>query len=493
MNFASPLPAAHQSTSRQIAVTLAAGDGIGPEITAAVLRVLEHAGANISFELIEVGEAVYRRGVTSGIPAEAWESLRRTRLFLKGPITTPQGGGYKSLNVTMRKTLGLFANVRPCVALHPFVESAHPGMDVTIIRENEEDTYAGIEHRQTPEVTQCLKLISRPGCERIVRYAFEFARRYGRKRVTCFTKDNIMKLTDGLFHRVFDEIGAHYPDIDRDHLIIDIGAALLADRPERFDVVVAPNLYGDIISDIAAQVAGSIGMAGSANIGTQCAMFEAVHGSAPDIAGRDMANPSGLLQAAVMLLVHVGQVEAAARIQNAWLRTLEDGIHTGDIASDATTRKVGTREFADAIVERLGKCPRHLRAAHYAAMPAFEIQTSALPRPAKALVGVDVFLDWDQQGRDPLQLASLLQPLAGGLALKMITNRGVKVWPDGLPETFCTDHWRCRFVPAGAGSIDHEAILALLGRLAAAGVDFIKTENLYTFDGQPGYSLGQGE
>jgi isocitrate dehydrogenase len=366
-------------------------------------------------------------------------------------------------------------------------------MDVTIIRENEEDTYAGIEHRQTPEVTQCLKLISRPGCERIVRYAFEFARRYGRKRVTCFTKDNIMKLTDGLFHRVFDEIGAQYPDIDRDHLIIDIGAALLADRPERFDVIIAPNLYGDIISDIAAQVAGSIGMAGSANIGTQCAMFEAVHGSAPDIAGRDLANPSGLLQAAVMLLVHVGQVEAATRIQNAWLRTLEDGIHTSDIACDATTRKVGTREFADAIVERLGKCPRHLRAAHYAAIPALEVETSAMPRPVKALVGVDVFLDWDQQDRDPQRLASLLRPLADGLALKMITNRGVKVWPEGLPETFCTDHWRCRFVPAGGTSLDHRAILRLLDRLATAGFDFIKLENLYTFDGQPGYSLGQGE
>jgi len=220
--------------SRQLtrtAVAVAEGDGIGPEILAATMAVLDAAGARIDWQPIEVGEKVYKSGISAGIAPEAWEVLRRTELLLKAPITTPQGGGYKSLNVTIRKSLGLYANVRPCVTYHPFVDTRHPGMDVVIVRENEEDLYAGIEHRQTDEVYQCLKLISRPGCERIVRYAFEYARANGRRKVTCFTKDNIMKMTDGLFHKVFDEIGAQYPELEKEHRIVDIGAALLADDP----------------------------------------------------------------------------------------------------------------------------------------------------------------------------------------------------------------------------------------------------------------------
>src|SRR5437868_2624391 len=251
-------------------ITVAHGDGIGPEIMNATLQILEAAGAELDIETIEIGEKVYLRGNSSGIEPGAWESLRRTRVFLKAPITTPQGGGFKSLNVTTRKMLGLYANVRPCVSYHPFVETKHPTMDLVIVRENEEDLYAGIEHRQTADVTQCLKLISRPGSERIVRYAFEYARRNGRKKVTCFTKDNIMKITDGLFHRVFDEIAAEYPDIEKEHWIVDIGAAKMADAPENFDVIVLPNLYGDILSDVAAQIAGSVGLAGSANVSDHC-------------------------------------------------------------------------------------------------------------------------------------------------------------------------------------------------------------------------------
>ncbi|MCB1721054.1 MAG: NADP-dependent isocitrate dehydrogenase, partial [Alphaproteobacteria bacterium] len=261
-------------------ITVARGDGIGPEIMDATLQILEAAGAQLDIEEIEIGEAVYKRGIKNGIEDSAWDSLRRTRVFLKAPITTPQGGGYKSLNVTVRKALGLYANIRPCVAYHPFIETKHPTMDVTIVRENEEDTYAGIEHQQTDDVVQCLKLISRPGCERIVRYAFEYAKTHRRKKVTCFTKDNIMKLTDGLFHKVFDEIAQEYPDIENDHWIIDIGAAMLADKPELFDVIVSPNLYGDIVSDITSQISGSVGLGPSANIGEHVAMFEAIHGSA---------------------------------------------------------------------------------------------------------------------------------------------------------------------------------------------------------------------
>ncbi|HEV2127306.1 MAG TPA: NADP-dependent isocitrate dehydrogenase [Thermomicrobiales bacterium] len=264
--------------------------------------------------------------------------------------------GSKSLNVTVRKSLGLYANVRPCVAYAPFVPTRHPGMDVVIVRENEEDLYAGIEHCQTDEVVQCLKLISRPGCEKIVRYAFEYARRNNRKKVTCFTKDNIMKLTDGLFHRVFDEIAEEYPELEHEHWIVDIGTAKLADTPEVFDVIVTPNLYGDVLSDVAAQIAGSIGLAGEANVGEHGAMFEAIHGSAPRRAGQDIANPSGLLLAGVMMLVHVGQSDVAERIHNAWLRTIEDGVHTYDIFDESVSKQqVGTREFAREVIERLGQ------------------------------------------------------------------------------------------------------------------------------------------
>ena len=474
-------------------ITVAAGDGIGPEIMAATLAVLEGAGARLAIEEIEIGEKVYRRGASSGIEPSAWESLRRTRVFLKAPITTPQGGGFKSLNVTTRKTLGLFANVRPCVAYHPFVETLHPGMDVVIVRENEEDLYAGIEHRQTENVMQCLKLISRPGCEKIVRHAFEYARRNGRHKVTCFTKANIMKFTDGLFHRVFDEIGAGYPDLEKEHWIVDIGAAKLADTPGAFDVIVMPNLYGDILSDVAAQIAGSVGLAGSANIGDRCAMFEAIHGSAPRRAGQNLANPSGLLLASVMMLVHIGQPDVAELVHNAWLKTIEDRIHTYDIYTEGTSRKkVGTKEFARAVVERLGSRPEKLKPAKYA------IEAAPAPPPPEAertaarreLVGMDLFVNWTGSGSD---LEERLRPLSGGgLALQMISNRGIKVWPDGFPETMQTEHWLCRYLSAG-GPTTHGVLAALLGRAAAEEVDFIKTENLFTFDGERGYSLGQGE
>jgi len=480
-------------------VTFAAGDGIGPEITEAVLRILDAAGASLQLDEVRVGRAVYEAGVTSGIPAEAWDALRRSRVFLKAPITTPQGGGYKSLNVTLRKALGLYANVRPCVSYDPVVPSMHPGMDVVIVRENEEDTYAGIEHRHTAEVVQCLKLVSGPGSERVVRYAFEYALANGRRKVTCLTKDNIMKLTDGLFRRVFEQVAAGYPTIESGHQIIDIGTAQVASKPHRYDVIVTPNLYGDILSDVAAEVAGSVGMAPSANIGTDFAMFEAVHGSAPDIAGRDLANPSGLLRAAVMMLDHLGQPEAATRIHNAWLRVLELGLHTADIyRAGSSRRQVGTREFATAVICELGAMPRTLRAVQYSGRSAtLPAPAASIPvaRPHKELVGVDVFLDWDVDGRDPKRLGERLVPLAGdGVELRMITNRGVKVWPEGLPETQRTDHWRCRFVRRDtSAALPRQAIEGLLARISSAGLDYVKTENLYHFDGQPGYSLGQGE
>lgn len=483
--------------SKPVPITVAHGDGIGPEIMAATLHILKEAGANLEIETIDIGEKVYLAGNSSGIEPSAWESLRRTKVFLKAPITTPQGGGYKSLNVTVRKTLGLFANVRPCVSYHPFVETKHPIMDVVIVRENEEDLYAGIEHRQTEQVMQCLKLISRPGSEKIVRHAFEYARRNNRKKVTCFTKDNIMKLTDGLFHKVFDEIAVEYPDIENEHWIVDIGAAKLADTPEIFDVIVMPNLYGDVLSDVAAQIAGSVGLAGSANIGEHVSMFEAIHGSAPRRAGQNLANPSGLLLGAVMMLVHLGETAVAERVHNAWLRTIEDGIHTYDIYEAGKSKeKVGTKEFAAAVAARVGQSPQTLKAARYKS--AEEVPTPAKvsrqteARAKKDLVGVDVFLDWTKG--TPNDLGDALTRLNGdGTRLEMMSNRGVKVWPDGHPETFCSDHWRCRFLSDNDGpAVSHAQIISLLNRFADAGFDFIKTENLYNFDGERGYSLDQG-
>lgn len=475
-------------------ITIAKGDGIGPEIMDATLAIIMAAGAQIQTEEIEVGEKVYLAGNTAGISKESWDVIRRNKVFLKAPITTPQGGGYKSLNVTTRKFLGLYANIRPCVSLHPYVKTKHPQMDIVIVRENEEDLYAGIEHQQTDEVVQCLKLISRPGCEKIVRYAFEYAKQYGRKKVTCFTKDNIMKQTDGLFHKVFDEIAVEYPEIENEHWIIDIGAAKMADTPEAFDVIVMPNLYGDVLSDVAAQIAGSVGLAGSANIGEECAMFEAIHGSAPRRAGQNMANPSGLLQGAIQMLNHIGQTEVAEKVQNAWLKTIEDGIHTYDIFKEGTSKqKVGTKEFAEAVISNLGKLPASFKPVQYAKNTSLHLPTYKRKAASKKeLVGVDLFVHW--RGTDANELAVSIHKLDGdGAALTMITNRGIKVYPDGFKETFCTDHWRCRFKPANGALLTKEHIISLLTKAENLGIDVIKTENLYQFDGVQGYSLGQGQ
>lgn len=480
--------------SSKTPITIARGDGIGPEIMEATLRILEAAGAALEYEEIQVGEAVYLSGVSSGIPDSAWESLRRTKVLLKGPITTPQGGGYKSLNVTMRKALGLYANVRPCVSYAPYVDTKHPNMDMVIVRENEEDLYGGIEYRQSQDVMASLKIISRQGSERIARYAFEYARANNRKKVTCMTKDNIMKLTDGLFHRVFDEIGREYPDIEQHHMIIDIGAARIAAQPHTFDVVVTPNLYGDIISDIAAEITGSVGLGGSANIGVQCAMFEAIHGSAPDIAGKGVANPSGVLLGAVMMLVHIGQPDVAAKIHNAWLRTIEDGIHTGDIyRSGLSAEKVGTKGFTDAVIARLGQVPEKLKAANYNSVESGPMVLPPLrPRveQEKVRVGVDLNLNW--LGSADELAAKILPCVVEGLELKLISNRGVKVWPDAQPDIFCADNWRLRIMGKDNGPVRTSQVVDLLDRLNKADMNFTKAVMLHTFDGEPGFSAAAG-
>ncbi|MGB3465938.1 MAG: NADP-dependent isocitrate dehydrogenase [Cyclobacteriaceae bacterium] len=498
------LKADKDKVKKAVKIAVAKGDGIGPEIMNSTLKILEAAGADLDIHPIEVGEKAYLSGNSAGITKESWNTIDDCKVILKAPITTPQGSGYKSLNVTLRKSLGLFSNIRPVMALYPYVDTHFPKMDVVIIRENEEDLYAGIEHRQTQDVYQCLKLITRPGCEKIIRYAFEYAQAYGRKKVTCMVKDNIMKLTDGLFHKVFDEIAVEYPDIKNETQIIDIGSAKLAANPENYDVIVTSNLYGDIISDIAAEIAGSVGMAGSSNIGLNVAMFEAIHGSAPDIAGKNLANPSGLLNAAVMMLAHIGQTDVADKIKNAWLRTIEDGYHTADIYQEQISKKkVTTTDFTDEVIKRLDQKPNNLSVSNISeGSGVITIKDYERKVENKELVGVDVFIDWRET--DANKIGNKLSDVdAYNLKLKMITNRGVKVFPNGLDETYCTDHWRCRFVSKEAvitpgekpdyRSISFEQILTLLSEIHTQGFDVIKTENLYEFDDKRGFSLGQGE
>lgn len=483
--------------SENTAITVAYGDGIGPEIMQATLDIIKAAGANIDIEVIEIGEKVYAKGNSAGIEPSSWDSLMRTKVFLKAPITTPQGGGFKSLNVTTRKTLGLYANVRPCYSYYPFVETKHPVMDVVIVRENEEDTYAGIEYRHTDQVTQCLKIITQPGSEKIIRYAFEYARANNRKKVSCFVKDNIMKITDGLFHKIFDQVGEEYPDIEKESWIVDIGAAKLATVPEMFDVLVMENLYGDILSDVTAQMTGSVGLAGSANIGDKCAMFEAIHGSAPKRAGQNSANPSGLLLGAVMMLAHINQAAIAQKVHNAWLRTIEDGIHTYDIYKEGTSKqKVGTKEFSHAVIARLGQKPETLKEVSY---NEFNIKMfdhydyRKIKKAKKETIGVDIYLHWNKGSANELG-DNLKGHAIENLKLVMISNRGVKVYPAGHSETFCVDHWRCRFQSVTEGApVSHDQIIAQLNALKNAGYDFIKIENLCTFDGVPGFTLAQGQ
>lgn len=481
-------------TADLIPITVAEGDGIGPEIMQATLTILKAAKAPLKITTVEIGEKVYLKGHPTGIEPSTWASIRSSKAFLKAPITTPQGGGFKSLNVTIRTTLGLYANVRPCVSYAPFVDTKHSKMDVVVVRENEEDLYTGIEYRQTDTTYHALKIMTRSGCEKIIRYAFEYALVNERKKVTCFTKDNILKFTDGLFHKVFDEIAAEYPMIQNEHWIIDIGAAKLADTPEAFDVIVMPNLYGDILSDVAAQIAGSVGLAGSANIGVHGAMFEAIHGSAPRRAHQNVANPSGLILASIMMLVHIGLPEIASTIHNAWLCTLEDGIHTYDIyKEDVSKEKVGTKEFARAVSDRLGKKPKTLKVIHYAtAHKKISHHTSKATTTSKKLVGVDVLVDFS--GNVEQLQAGLEKMNVTSLTLKMIGNRGVKVWPDNAPETSCCQEWRCRFTaPKKDETVTHQQIINLLQSFEKAKFDFVHTENLYTFDGHAGYTKTQDE
>lgn len=474
-------------------ITVARGDGIGPEIMDATLDILKAAGAQLEFDFVNLGEQVFKAGNMNGIEPAAWESIRNTKILFKAPITTPQGGGYKSVNVTMRKAFGLYANVRSVRTFEPFVHSKHKGVDMIIIRENEEGLYAGIEYRQTRDTCHSVKLYSRTGSELIVRYAFEYARANGRKKVTCLVKDNIMKITDGMFHQVFKLIGEEYPDIAKESLIVDIGMAKIADTPEKFDVVVCENLYGDIVSDIASQIAGSVGLAGSMNLGRGCSMFEAVHGSAPDIAGKGIANPSGLLNAAILMLYHIGQGEVAAKIGNAWLYTLENGQHTGDIAEDKN-KALSTTDFAKAIIANLGKGPSKLPtfstgSGKGVTMP--EAGKTTKSARTKRMTGVDVFVDWADPNVGDWG-AKVERCGTSKLPLKVISSRGMKMYPGKAEVEALSDLWAIRFL-GKESDVTADDIRQVLANLEGQGFDWVKVENLYTFDNVAGFSGQQGE
>lgn len=479
-------------------IAVAYGDGIGPDIMESTLKILKEAGAELEIETIEIGEKLYEKGYTTGISPQSWEALRRHNVMLKAPITTPQGGGVKSLNVTIRKGFGLFANIRPVRSFYPIVKSLHKDMDCVIVRENEEDIYAGIEYSFTANTNAAIKVITKTGSEKICRYAFEFARRNGRKKVTCMSKDNIMKMADGLFHDTFIEVAKEYPDIENEHYIIDIGSARIASKPELFDVVVTENLYGDIISDIAADISGSVGMAGSANIGMNFAMFEAIHGSAPTMTGQNRANPSGLLNGAIMMLVHIGQNEVAERVENAWLATIENGYHTGDVYQEGVSKeKLGTKEFTDAVIKHIGQKPQKFTPADYTSKAdnsPMKLDVTPITATSKKLVGCDFFIEWKGTAGELGKLIEEKAAAADNLKFSLISYKGMKIYPDMSSDEQYSDFWRIRYRSDNdEQDVARGSVIKIMEMLDTAGVEVSSAIYLFYYDGKRAYSLAQGE
>lgn len=471
-------------------ITVAYGDGIGPEIMESVLKILSYAKTGLEIETIEIGEKIYKKGFSSGISDDVWEVIKRNKVLLKAPITTPLGKGYKSLNVTFRRTLELFANIRPSLSYYPYV-GKFKNMDVVIIRENEEDLYSGVEYRITQNSTMAMKLLSTSGCEKIIRYAFEYARINKRNKVTCVTKSNILKITDGCFQEIFLKIAPEYPNIKAEHMLVDIASAKLANNPENFDVVVTLNLYGDIISDIASEVSGSVGLAGSANIGKEYAMFEAVHGSAPDIAGKNIANPSGLLNSAIMMLKHLGKNNEAEMIYNAWLKTIEEGLHTADMFNpEKSKKKLSTSEFTQAVIDNFDKKPNLLVSKFQsAANEKILIKETLSSNEKSELIGADIFI----KTQFTSELISKLQKLDDVLKLHMVSSRGLLIWPKTLTNAE-VDFYRFRFLKTKKEhKISQSDILTLYRKIVELDLDILSIINLCSYDDIIGFSLAQGE
>jgi isocitrate dehydrogenase len=488
------MPATANSTKRT--VTLIPGDGIGPECVDSARRNIDAVGVDIEWEVRHAGESVFKQGVPSGVPVETIESIRKTRCVLKGPLGTPVGYGEKSANVTLRKLFETFANIRP-VREFPGVPTPYSGrgIDLVVVRENVEDLYAGIEHMQTPCVAQCLKLISRKGCEKVVRLAFELARSEGRKSVACATKSNIMKLTEGMLKRTFEEIAKEYPDIQAWHVIVDNCAHQLVKKPEQFDVIVTTNMNGDILSDLTSALVGGLGFAPSANLGNEVAIFEAVHGSAPKYAGKNVINPTAVIGSSVMMLRHLGEFAAASQIENALLVTLEDGkVKTGDVVGYDSGRATTTTAFTDAIIANLGRQPKSVAARTYRplTLPKVSSDPASVKPHTRRVIGADVFIETAQL---PPTIGPVLEELVAHspLKLKMVSNRGTQVYPDKGTMIDCVDHYRCRFILRDAnGEADDQHLLELL-KCVSTKYRWVHVEKLQEFEGSPGYTKAQGE
>jgi isocitrate dehydrogenase len=458
-------------------ICIAQGDGIGPEIMESVIKILNAAEVKLRYEALDIGEKVYLSGISSGITEDGWNSILQNKILLKGPMTTPLGGGYKSINVTLRKKLGLFANVRPVMSYEPYIACNAKNMDMVIVRENEEDLYSGIEYQTTANSYVAVKLITEAGSRRIIRYAFNYAVLNHRKTITCITKNNIMKLSDGCFARVFDEIAQEYPTINHKHMIVDIGAARIASKPSQFDVVVTLNLYGDIISDIAAEAAGAVGIAGSANIGGYYAMFEAVHGSAPDIARQGKANPSGLLHAAVMMLKHIDMQDKAQQIEEAWLQTIKSGIQTVDLES-RPGKSVTTSQFTDAIINNLDTAPKVLMSKGLSQIQS----TIAKVHKAHKVIGCDIYVR-------SANCNTFNNLSFKAMKLKFIGHKGLVIWP-GESCNDELDMLQFRFIKDNCSQQD---ILEIQMEIIAAQLEIVMFNILSQYDGKDGFSRGQGE
>ncbi|MBL9038691.1 MAG: NADP-dependent isocitrate dehydrogenase [Archangium sp.] len=473
-------------------VTLIAGDGIGPEVTRAARRAVDATGVRIAWEERPAGAQVFRAGNPTGVPQSTIDSLSETRVALKGPLETPVGFGEKSANVTLRKLFETYGNVRPIREL-PGVKTPFSGrnIDLTVVRENVEDLYAGIEHLQTPGVAQCLKLMSKKGCDKIVRLAFEVALAEGRSSIHCATKANIMKQTEGLLKRTFEEVAAEYPTLKAHHLLVDNAAHQLVRAPEQFEVIVTSNMNGDILSDLTSGLIGGLGFAPGANLGADIAIFEAVHGTAPSIAGKDLANPTAELMSSVMLLRHLDELEAATALENAILATLEAGFYTGDVSPRGA---LGTTAFTDQVINHLGRAPRRAkpRPTRALRLPAVRRESAFVTSTARRVAGVDVFVE---SRESPGALGQALELHCEGtpLKLKMISNRGTQVYPLTGTETDCVDHWRCRFITRSQTHHLTDGELWHLVERIQRQFSWMHIEKLQEFDGVAGWTRAQGE
>jgi isocitrate dehydrogenase len=481
-------------------IAVAKGDGIGPEIMDAVINIFNAGKVPLEYTLVDMGKWVFDKGFSNGMTPEAKHTIEELGILFKGPMETPKGKGVKSVNVTARKTWNTYANKRVFQSLHGvdtvFSKAGIP-IDITIVRENIEDTYGGIEHMLTQDVALSRRFITRPGSLQVIKYAFEMAKKNGARRITCGHKANIMKLTDGLFLECFQEVAKEYPELKSDDIIVDDLAMKLVVRPQDFDVVVLTNLQGDIISDLCAGLVGGLGFAPSANIGDHIAIFEAVHGTAPDIAGKNIANPTALLLSGIAMLRHLGLMENAAVIENALLYTLEQGVHTGDFG-DKATPPLNTTAFARAIIDNFGKQPAHMAKPLLPNAPVtqteFKLSRNEMmvseETQQEAIVGVDLFIESSGQ---PDYIARKCQRHAGvKFNLISISNRGTQVWPTGSIYTNLVNQYNVRFESIDGSPLNQQDVLGLYVSLSG---DFkiCSSELLNQWGDKKAYSLAQGQ